>query len=117
MRLKITIALAALALGTAFASVSALAAEQKAAPYYGRNANDGGMGPVQPAAKPARPARPLYDSVQPPSTPHYGRAVDDGGMVNEPSAAAIADAKARNKLTEQKQTPHTGRPINDGGTM
>jgi hypothetical protein len=114
MRLKITIALAALALGTAFASVSALAAEQKAAPYYGRNVNDGGMGAVQPAAKPARP---LYDSVQPPSTPHYGRSINDGGMVNEPSAADIADAKARNKLTEQKQTPHTGRPINDGGTM
>jgi hypothetical protein len=114
MRLKITIALAALALGTAYASVSALAAEQKAAPYYGRNVNDGGMGAVQPAAKPARP---LYDSVQPPSTPHYGRAVDDGGMVNEPSAAAIADAKARNKMTEQKQTPHIGKGSDDGGTM
>jgi hypothetical protein len=114
MRLKITIALAALALGTAYASVSALAAEQKAAPYYGRNANDGGVGPIQPAAKPARP---LYDSVQPPSTPHYGRAVDDGGMVNEPSAAAIADAKARNKMTEQKQTPHIGKGSDDGGTM
>src|ERR1700691_4068219 len=102
MRLKITIGLAALVLGTAFASVSALAAEQKAAPYYGRNVNDGGPGPVQPAA------RPLYDSVQPPSTPHYGRSVDDGGSVNEPSAAAISDAKARNKMTEQKQTPHIG---------
>jgi hypothetical protein len=115
MRLKITIGLAALALGTAFASVSALAAEQQAAPYYGRNVNDGGPGPVQPAVKPG--ARPLYDSVQPPSTPHYGRNVNDGGMVDEPSAAAIADAKARNKLTEQKQPPHLGRPMNDGGTM
>jgi hypothetical protein len=114
MRLKITVALAALALGTAFASVSALAAEQKAAPYYGRPANDGGLGPVQPAAKPVRP---LFDSVQPPSTPHYGRPINDGGMTTEPSAAAIADAKARNKLTEQKQTPHIGKPMNDGGTM
>jgi hypothetical protein len=115
MRLTITIGLAALALGTAFASVSALAAEQKAAPYYGRNVNDGGPGPVQPAAKST--ARPLYDSVQPPSTPHYGRNVNDGGSVDEPSAAAISDAKARNKLTEQKQAPHVGRPMNDGGTM
>jgi len=115
MRLKITIGLAALALGTALASVSALAAEQqKAAPYYGRPANDGGMGPVQPAA---RPERPLYDSMQPPSTPHYGKGIDDGGRVDEPSAAAISDAKARNKLTEQKQVPHAGKPSNDGGTM
>jgi hypothetical protein len=114
MRLKITIALAALALGTAFASVSALAAEQKAAPYYGRNVNDGGMGPVLPAAKSERP---LYDTVQPPSTPHYGRPINDGGMTTEPSAAAIADARARNKLTEQKPIPHIGKPSNDGGTM
>lgn len=49
MRFKITIGLAALALGTAFASVPALAAEQNAAPSYGRNVNDGGPGPVQPA--------------------------------------------------------------------
>jgi hypothetical protein len=114
MRHKITIGLAALVLGTAFASVSASAAEQKAAPYYGRPANDGGLGPVQPAA---RPERPLYDSMQPPSTPHYGKAIDDGGRVDEPSAAAMSDAKARNKLTEQKQTPHVGKPSNDGGTM
>jgi hypothetical protein len=87
MRLKITIGLAALALGTAFASVSALAAEQNAATYYGRNANDGGSGPVQPATKST--ARPLYDSVQTPSkalnrqteqTPHVGRSMNDGGM-------------------------------------
>jgi hypothetical protein len=114
MRLKITIGLAALVLGTAFTLVSALAAEQKAAPYYGRPANDGGLGPVQ---QTTTPARPLYDSMQPPSTPHYGKGVNDGGMVNEPSAASISDAKARNKLTEQKQAPHVGKPSNDGGTM
>jgi hypothetical protein len=84
MRLKITIGLAALALGTAFASVSALAAEKNAAPYYGRNANDGGSGPVQPATK-STAARPLYDSVQTPNrqteqTPRVGRPMNDGGM-------------------------------------
>ena len=89
MRFKITIGLAALALGTAFASVPALAAEQNAAPSYGRNVNDGGPGPVQPATKST--AKPLYDSVQTPST------------------------KAPNGLTEQKQTPHVGRAMNDGG--
>jgi hypothetical protein len=89
MRLKIATGLAALALGTAFASISALAAEQNAAPYYGRNINDGGPGSAQPATKST--ARPLYDSVQTPS------------------------AEAPNGLTEQKQTPHVGRPMNDGG--
>jgi hypothetical protein len=79
MRHKMTIGLAALALGTPFASVSALAAEQqKTDPYYGRPANDGGLGPVQPAATPERP---LYDTMQPPSTPHSGKAIDDGGRV------------------------------------
>jgi hypothetical protein len=111
MRLKITIGLAALVLGTAFASAAALAAEQNA-PYYGRSVNDGGVGPV---VRPA--ARPLYDSVQTPSTPHYGKAVNDGGTMDEPSAAAISDAKARDRLTEQKQTPHIGKASNDGGTM
>jgi hypothetical protein len=114
MRLKITIitiGLAALGLGAAFASVPALAAEQNAAPSYGRNVNDGGPGSVQPATKST--ARPLYDSVQTPSTPRYGRNVDDGGAVSEPSGAATSDAKA--PKTEQNQTQHVGRPMNDGG--
>jgi hypothetical protein len=104
---QITIGVAALALGVAFAAAPALAQQV----HYGRAANDGGM--VDDAT--ATPAKPIYNSVAaaaPAAAPHYGKALNDGGMSDQPSAAQLA-ANARIKWTQSQ--PHYGRAMNDGG--
>lgn len=107
----ITIGVAALAFGVAFASVPALAQT-----HYGKALNDGGM--VDDYNSSATPAKPLYNSVTPaaPATPHYGKALNDGGITDEPSAAQkAAAAKAQTKTVQQQTSPHYGKPLNDGG--
>jgi hypothetical protein len=104
----ITIGVAALAFGVAFASVPAFAQT-----HYGKALNDGGMSDDYSAT----PAKPLYNSVTPAAqaTPHYGKALNDGGITDEPSAAQQAAAKTQNKIVQQQTPPHYGKPMNDGG--
>jgi hypothetical protein len=78
MRLKITIALAALALGTALASVPAVA-QQGVSGYSHRS----GVVAIHPYRHHAR-AGSLYDMVpqqrENAVAPRYGRTMNDGGM-------------------------------------
>jgi hypothetical protein len=106
----ITIGVAALAFGVAFASAPA-----SAQTHYGKALNDGGM--VDDYNSSAAPAKPLYNSATPaaPATPHYGKALNDGGITDEPSAAQLAATKARIKTVQQQTSPHYGKPLNDGG--
>jgi hypothetical protein len=105
----ITIGVAALAFGVAFASVPAFAQT-----HYGRALNDGGMADDYSSATPARP---LYNSATPavPTTPHYGRALNDGGMADDYSSAGQPVAKTQSKIVQQQTPPRYGRPMNDGG--
>jgi hypothetical protein len=102
---RITIGIAALALGVAFASAPASAQVR-----YGKALNDGGLvdGPGAPAAKP------LYNAVTPvPATsPHYGKALNDGGIVDTPPAPQMV---ANNRIKWVQNPPHVGRALNDGG--
>ncbi len=78
MKNRITISVAALAVGAVLAAVPAFA--QQAQPHYGKAVNDGGS-----IDEPSAPAgRALYNSVSPqtPSVPHYGKAVNDGGSID-----------------------------------
>jgi len=105
----ITIGVAALAFGVAFASVPAFAQT-----HYGKALNDGGMSDDYSAT----PAKPLYNSTTPaaPVTPHYGKALNDGGLTDEPSAAQkAAAAKAQTRTVQQQAPAHYGKALNDGG--
>ena len=104
----ITIGVAALALGVAFAAAPASAQVR-----YGRALNDGGLvdGPTVPTAS----QKPLYNTVVTPvpaAPAHFGKALDDGGIVDAPAPALLA-ANARIKWVQSP--PHYGRPLNDGG--
>jgi hypothetical protein len=48
------------------------------APYYGRNANDGGTGP-QPTVAQVKAAQSQSKGARPSAPPHLGRPVNDGG--------------------------------------
>lgn len=112
MTIRISIGVAALALGAALVSVPALA--QQTTPYYGRALNDGGIVP-----SPAGPAaKVLYNSVAP-AAPHYGKALDDGGLVEPPSAAQMAvNRSVEAALAKQKPSaPHYGKALDDGGLV
>src|ERR1700690_3112127 len=108
----ITIGVAALAFGVAFASVPA-----SAQTHYGKALNDGGL--VDDYNSNATPAKPLYNSATPaaPATPHYGKALNDGGITDYPNAAQkSATTKAQTKTVQRQQTPpHYGKSLNDGG--
>jgi hypothetical protein len=106
----ITIGVAALAFGVAFASAPA-----SAQTHYGKALNDGGM--VDDYNSNGTPAKQLYNSASPaaPATPHYGKALNDGGLPDEPSAAQKAAAKAQTKTVQRQTSPHYGKPLNDGG--
>jgi hypothetical protein len=106
----ITIGVAALTFGVAFASAPA-----SAQTHYGKALNDGGM--VDDYNSNATPAKPLYNSATPsaPAAPHYGKALNDGGIIDEPSAAQRAAAKAQTKTVQRQTSPHYGKPLNDGG--
>jgi hypothetical protein len=110
MTKHITMGIAALAFGVAFASVPA-----SAQTHYGKALNDGGM--VDDYNSSATPAKPLYNSTTPaaPAAPHYGKALNDGGMTDEPSAAQLSAAKAQTKTVQRQTPPHYGKPMNDGG--
>jgi hypothetical protein len=101
---QITIGIAALALGVAFAAAPASAQAR-----YGRALNDGGL-----VDGPGAPSKPIYNEVKPmpATTPHFGRAFNDGGIVDAPPAALMA-ANARIKWAQSP--PHYGRALNDGG--
>ncbi len=101
---QITIGIAALALGVAFASAPASAQVR-----YGKALNDGGL-----VDGPGVPSKPLYNAVAavPAATPHFGKALNDGGIVDTPPAAQLA-ANARIKWVQNQ--PHYGRALNDGG--
>ena len=104
---QITIGVAALALGVAFASAPASAQQVR----YGKALNDGGL--VDDSSTPA--PKPIYNAVTPAApaaAPHYGKALNDGGMTDQPPAAALA-ANARIKWTQSQ--PHYGKALNDGG--
>jgi hypothetical protein len=104
---QITIGIAALALGVAFASPPASAQQA----HYGRALNDGGMVDDGPSTS----AKPVYNSAAtaaPPAAAHYGRAANDGGMVDTPPAAAL---KANSQVKTVQSPPHNGRALNDGG--
>jgi hypothetical protein len=104
---QITIGVAALALGVAFASAPASAQQV----HYGKALNDGGMVDDSPAT----PAKRIYNAVTPAApaaAAHYGKALNDGGMTDQPSAAALA-ANARIKWVQSQ--PHYGRAMDDGG--
>ena len=104
----ITIGVAALAFGVAFASVPAFAQT-----HYGKALNDGGMADDYSAP----PAKPLYNSATPaaPTTPHYGKALNDGGFADDYSSAGQQAAKTQNKIVQQQSPPHYGKALNDGG--
>ena len=111
MKKHITIGVAALAFGVAFA-----AAPASAQTHYGKALNDGGM--VDDYNSTGAPAKPLYNSASPaaPVTPHYGKALNDGGLTDEPSAAQkAAAAKAQTRTVQQQTSPHYGKALNDGG--
>jgi hypothetical protein len=103
---QITIGVAALALGVAFASAPASAQQVR----YGKALNDGGL--VDDSSTPS--TKPLYNAVTPApaATPHYGKAMNDGGIVDTPPAAQLA-ANARIKWAQSP--PHYGKALNDGG--
>lgn len=101
---RISITIAAVALGAAFASAPALA--QQAQPHYGKAANDGGLTEASGTAP-----RVLYNSTTPTQV-HYGKGLNDGGMVDPPSAKEIA---AERRIKWAQNPPHYGRPLNDGG--
>ena len=106
----ITIGVAALAFGVAFASAPA-----SAQTHYGKALNDGGM--VDDYNSNGTPAKQLYNSASPaaPATPHYGKALNDGGLPDEPTAAQKAAAKAQTKTVQRQTSAHYGKPLNDGG--
>jgi hypothetical protein len=110
MKKHITIGVAALAFGVAFACAPA-----SAQTHYGKALNDGGL--VDDYNSNGTPAKPLYNSATPaaPASPHYGKALNDGGITDEPSAAQLSAAKAQNKTVQQQTAPHYGKPLNDGG--
>jgi hypothetical protein len=111
MKNRITISVAALAVGAVLAAVPAFA--QQAQPHYGKAVNDGGL-----IDEPSAPAgRALFNSVsqQMPSAPHYGKGVNDGGLVDQPNAAQLAAAQAQSKVAQQKPVPHYGKGVDDGG--
>jgi hypothetical protein len=101
---QITIGIAALALGVAFASAPASAQVR-----YGKALNDGGL-----VDGPGEPAKPLYNVVKPmpATTPHFGRAFNDGGIVDTPPAQQLA---ANSRIKWVQNPAHYGRALNDGG--
>ncbi len=108
VRTKMTVSLAALALGATLASIPAFAQTP------GRNANDGGSVSA-PGGGQSSGTKPLYNSVsqQKPTTPSYGRNANDGGMVNEPSGGQPAGATS----TPQQKPSAPSRNPNDGGVV
>jgi hypothetical protein len=110
MKKHITIGVAALAFGVAFACAPA-----SAQTHYGKAPNDGGL--VDDYNSSGTPAKPLYNSASPAATamPHYGKALNDGGITDEPSAAQLAATKAQTRTVQQQTAPHYGKPLNDGG--
>jgi hypothetical protein len=59
---------------------SPASAATPAAPFYGRNANDGGTGP-EPHGQQASATKSRKKSTAEAAAPHYGRASNDGGVV------------------------------------
>jgi hypothetical protein len=111
MKKHITIGVAALAFGAAFACVPA-----SAQTHYGKAPNDGGL--VDDYNSSGTPSKPLYNSASPaaPATPHYGKALNDGGITDEPTAAQkAAAARAQSRTVQQQTPPHYGKALNDGG--
>ena len=110
MKKHITIGVAALAFGVAFA-----AAPASAQTHYGKALNDGGM--VDDYNSTGAPAKPLYNSATPaaPAAPHYGRALNDGGFADDYSSAGQPAAKTQNTSVQQQTPPHYGKALNDGG--
>ena len=51
-------------------------------PYYGRNANDGGTGPVPTSAQVSAVTPKPSKKAAAPAPVHLGRAADDGGPAN-----------------------------------
>jgi hypothetical protein len=102
---RISISIAALALGATLASAPAFA--QQAQPHYGKGINDGGM-----IDEPRGPApKPLYNSTAS-TTVHYGKGLNDGGLSDPPSAKDLA---ASRHITWTQYPPHYGKAMNDGG--
>jgi hypothetical protein len=103
---QVIVGVYALALGVAFVSAPASAAQPV---RYGKALNDGGL-----VDGPGMPAKPIYNVVNaaPKATPHFGKALNDGGIVDTPPAAQLA-ANARIKWVQNP--PHYGKALNDGG--
>jgi hypothetical protein len=101
---RISITIAAVALGAAFASGAAFA--QQAQPHYGKSANDGGLTEANGSAP-----KGLYNSATPAAV-HYGKGLNDGGIVDTPDAKAMAAAKS---IKSVQNAPHYGKALNDGG--
>jgi len=100
-----TVAIAALTLGIAIASVPALAQN------YGRNPNDGGL--IQQQAQQGDYYAPQTSTKQSNAPAYYGRALNDGGMVPEPSGQQRLYNSAPDRTSNTP--PHYGRAQNDGG--
>jgi hypothetical protein len=108
MRTKMTVGVAALALGAVLASVPAFAQST------GRNPNDGGLITTPSGAQ--QSGRTLYNSAAPQTSaaPHYGRNANDGGLVDEPSGA---QSTARSTPQQAPAPAQYGRNPNDGGLV
>jgi hypothetical protein len=102
---RISISIAALALGATLASAPAFA--QQVQPHYGKGVNDGGS-----IDEPRGPApKPLYNSATP-SAVHYGKGLNDGGLSDPPSAKQL---RAAGHITWKQYPAHYGKGMDDGG--
>ena len=112
MKKHITIGVAALAFGVAFASAPA-----SAQTHYGKALNDGGL--VDDYNSSGTPAKPLYNSATPAAAGHA--ALWQGSQRRRTNrraerGAESGAAKAQTRTVQQQQTPpHYGKPLNDGG--
>lgn len=102
---RISISIAALALGATLASAPGFA--QQVQPHYGKGVNDGGM-----IDEPRSPAPRLYNTAAPPAVVHYGKGLNDGGLVDTPNAKELAAAR---RIKWVQNPPHYGKALNDGG--
>lgn len=103
--IRISITIAALALGATVASAPAFA--QQAQPHYGKGVNDGGLVDEPRGRAPKR----LYNSTTPTAV-HYGKGLNDGGLTDPPSAKQMS---AAGHITWKQYPPHYGKALNDGG--